>query len=141
MVGAGVVTTVPLLMFASSAQRIPLSTLGILQYINPTIAFLLGVFLFHEPFNLSLLIGFSIVWLALIIYWGESFLASRKARSLCPSPCQNPKPLTKSGPDSNYRIVLSISMCWFRKQTSEFLELGSFFPGLILITTIIGWPG
>jgi chloramphenicol-sensitive protein RarD len=82
MIGAGLVTTVPLLLFASAAQRIPLSTLGILQYINPTIAFLLGLFLFHEPFNLSLLIGFSIVWLALIIYWGENFLASRKARSL-----------------------------------------------------------
>jgi len=82
MIGAGLVTTVPLLLFASSAQRIPLSTLGILQYINPTIAFLLGLFLFHEPFNLSLLIGFSIVWLALIIYWGENFLASRKTRSL-----------------------------------------------------------
>ncbi|MGD0879189.1 MAG: EamA family transporter RarD [Anaerolineales bacterium] len=82
MIGAGLVTTVPLLLFASAAQRIPLSTLGILQYINPTIAFLLGLFLFHEPFNLSLLIGFSIVWLALIIYWGENFLATRKARSL-----------------------------------------------------------
>src|SRR5664280_707685 len=82
MIGAGLVTTVPLLLFASAAQRIPLSTLGILQYINPTIAFLLGLFLFHEPFNLSLLIGFSIVWLALIIYWGENFLASQKARSL-----------------------------------------------------------
>ena len=82
MIGAGLVTTVPLLLFASAAQRIPLSTLGILQYINPTIAFLLGLFLFHEPFNLSLLIGFSIVWLALIIYWGENYLASRKARSL-----------------------------------------------------------
>jgi len=58
----------PLLMFASAVQRIPLSTLGILQYINPTMAFLLGVFLYHEPFNLSLLIGFSIVWLALIIF-------------------------------------------------------------------------
>jgi len=82
MIGAGLVTTVPLLLFASAAQRIPLSTLGILQYINPTIAFLLGLFLFHEPFNLSLLIGFSIVWLALIIYWGENFLATRKARNL-----------------------------------------------------------
>ena len=82
MIGAGLVTTVPLLLFASAAQRIPLSTLGILQYINPTIAFLLGLFLFHEPFNLSLLIGFSIVWLALIIFWGENFLASRHRRSL-----------------------------------------------------------
>jgi chloramphenicol-sensitive protein RarD len=82
MVGAGLVTTVPLLMFASAVQRIPLSTVGILQYINPTIAFLLGVFLFHEPFNLSLLIGFSLVWLALLIYSAENFLASRSRRSL-----------------------------------------------------------
>jgi chloramphenicol-sensitive protein RarD len=82
MVGAGLVTTVPLLMFASAVQRIPLSTVGILQYINPTIALLLGVFLFHEPFNLSLLIGFSIVWLALVIYWAENFLTSRRRRSV-----------------------------------------------------------
>jgi len=82
MVGAGLVTTVPLLMFASAAQRIPLSTVGILQYITPTLQFILGVFLYHEPFNLSLLIGFSIVWLALIIFWCENFLANRKPRAL-----------------------------------------------------------
>ena len=82
MVGAGVVTTIPLLMFASAAQRIPLSTVGILQYITPTMQFVLGVFVYHEPFNLSLLIGFSIVWLALLIFWGENLLASRKRRSL-----------------------------------------------------------
>jgi chloramphenicol-sensitive protein RarD len=82
MVGAGLVTTVPLLMFASAVQRIPLSTVGILQYITPTLQFLLGVFLYHEPFNLSLLIGFSLVWLALIIFWGENFLAGRRLRSL-----------------------------------------------------------
>jgi chloramphenicol-sensitive protein RarD len=82
MVGAGLVTTVPLLMFASAAQRIPLSMVGILQYIAPTIQFILGVFIFHEPFNLSLLIGFSFVWLALIIFWGENFLANRKPRAL-----------------------------------------------------------
>ena len=82
MVGAGLVTTVPLLMFASAAQRIPLSTVGILQYITPTLQFILGVFLYHEPFNLSLLIGFSLVWLALIIFWGENLLANRKTRSL-----------------------------------------------------------
>jgi EamA domain-containing membrane protein RarD len=40
------------------------------------------VFLYHEPFNLSLLIGFSLVWLALVIFWGENLLASRKTRSL-----------------------------------------------------------
>ena len=80
MVGAGVVTTIPLLMFASAAQRIPLSTVGVLQYITPTMQFLLGVLLYHEPFNQSHLIGFCIVWVALIFFWLEGFLASRKRR-------------------------------------------------------------
>ncbi len=82
MVGAGLITTVPLLLFASAAQRIPLSMVGILQYINPTISFILGVFLYHEPFNQSLLIGFSIVWIALIVFSLEGFLAGRRRRVL-----------------------------------------------------------
>ena len=80
MAGAGVVTTIPLLMFASAAQRIPLSMVGVLQYITPTMQFLLGVLVYHEPFNQSHLIGFCIVWLALIIFWAEGFLASRRSR-------------------------------------------------------------
>jgi chloramphenicol-sensitive protein RarD len=82
MAGAGLITTVPLLFFASAVQRIPLSMVGILQYINPTISFILGVFLYHEPFNQSLLIGFSIVWIALIVFSLEGFLASRRRRVL-----------------------------------------------------------
>jgi chloramphenicol-sensitive protein RarD len=78
MVGAGVVTTIPLLLFASAAQRIPLSTVGILQYITPTMQFLLGVLVYHEPFTHARLIGFSIVWLALIIFWVEGYLAGRR---------------------------------------------------------------
>ena len=78
MIGAGVVTTIPLLMFASAAQLIPLSTVGVLQYITPTMMFLLGVLVYHEPFNRSHLIGFCIVWLALILFWGEGWLASRR---------------------------------------------------------------
>ncbi len=77
MVGAGLVTTVPLLMFASAAQRIPLTMIGVLQYIAPTIQFALGVFLYKEPFDRGHLIGFSIVWIALIIFWIENFLAHR----------------------------------------------------------------
>ena len=80
MTGAGVVTTVPLLMFASAVQRIPLSMVGVLQYITPTMQFLLGVFMYKEPFNLSLFIGFSIVWVALILFWGEGFWAGRKKK-------------------------------------------------------------
>jgi chloramphenicol-sensitive protein RarD len=78
MAGAGVVTTIPLLLFASAAQRIPLSTVGVLQYITPTMQFLLGVFVYREPFNQSHLIGFCIVWLALILFWAEGYLAGRR---------------------------------------------------------------
>lgn len=77
MIGAGIATTVPLLMFASAAQRIPLSTVGLLQYIAPTIQFLLGVFVYKEPFDHTHLIGFSVVWLALVIFWVENYLAHR----------------------------------------------------------------
>jgi chloramphenicol-sensitive protein RarD len=64
-------------MFASAARQIPLTMIGVLQYIAPTLQFLIGVFLYHEPFDQSRLIGFSLVWLALIIFWVENYLASR----------------------------------------------------------------
>jgi chloramphenicol-sensitive protein RarD len=77
LIGAGLVTTIPLLMFASAAKQIPLTVVGILQYIAPTLQFLIGVFIYHEPFDQSRLVGFGLVWLALIIFWAESFLAKR----------------------------------------------------------------
>lgn len=77
MLGAGVVTTIPLLMFASAAKQIPLTMIGLLQYLAPTIQFLIGVFVYHEPFDTTRLIGFSIVWLALIIFGVESYLSLR----------------------------------------------------------------
>ncbi len=77
IIGAGVVTTIPLLLFASAAHRIPLTVIGLLQYIAPSIQFLLGVFLYKEPFDQAHLVGFSIVWLALIIFWVENYLAHR----------------------------------------------------------------
>jgi chloramphenicol-sensitive protein RarD len=77
LIGAGIVTTIPLLMFASAAKQIPLNMIGVLQYFAPTIQFLIGVFLYKEPFDHEQLIGFSIVWLALIIFWVENFLARR----------------------------------------------------------------
>lgn len=77
LIGAGIVTTIPLLMFASAAKQIPLNMIGVLQYFAPTIQFLIGVFLYKEPFDTSHLIGFSIVWLALIIFWVENIIAHR----------------------------------------------------------------
>jgi chloramphenicol-sensitive protein RarD len=75
--GAGLVTTVPLLMFASAAKEIPLTLVGLLQYIAPTLQFLIGVFLYKEPFDRSHLIGFGIVWMALLIFLVENYFARR----------------------------------------------------------------
>ena len=77
LIGAGVVTTIPLLMFASAAKQIPLTVVGLLQYIAPTIQFLIGVFLYKEPFDRAHLIGFGIVWVALVIFWVENYFAHR----------------------------------------------------------------
>jgi len=77
LIGAGIVTTIPLLMFASAARQIPLTVVGLLQYIAPTMQFLIGVFLYKEPFDRAHLIGFGIVWVALIIFWVENFMANR----------------------------------------------------------------
>ncbi len=78
LIGAGLVTTVPLLLFAGAAHRIPLSWMGFLQYIAPTLQFLLGVLVYGEPFGLNQLIGFGLVWLALAILAGENVLARRQ---------------------------------------------------------------
>ena len=80
MMGAGLMTTVPLLMFASAARRIPLSLVGILQYIAPTLQFLLGVLVYGEPFTHTQSVGFGIVWLALILFGVEGYLATRSRR-------------------------------------------------------------
>jgi len=82
LVGAGVVTTVPLLMFASAARRIPLTMVGIMQYIAPTLQFLLGVLIYKEPFTTSKLIGFSMVWIALVVFWVEGAFARRAQRGI-----------------------------------------------------------
>jgi chloramphenicol-sensitive protein RarD len=82
MVGAGVVAVVPLLMFAEAAKLVPLSVIGIMQYMTPTFQFLLGVFLYKEPFTTRQMIGFGFVWVALILFWGESFYSRKKRKTL-----------------------------------------------------------
>jgi chloramphenicol-sensitive protein RarD len=78
LVGAGLVTVFPLLLFASAVQRIPLTMIGVLQYVNPTMQFLLGVVIFKEPFDHHRLIGFGVVWVALILFGVEGFLVQRR---------------------------------------------------------------
>jgi chloramphenicol-sensitive protein RarD len=78
LIGAGVVTVAPLWMFGAAVRLIPLSLMGILQYIAPTLQFLIGVLIFKEPFTLTLLIGFALVWAALILFTAESLWARRQ---------------------------------------------------------------
>jgi chloramphenicol-sensitive protein RarD len=79
MVVSGLVSMSPLLLFSFAAQRLPLSRLGILQYITPTLQLLLGILVYHEPFNHSSLIGFGVVWAALLIF-GIDGLRTRSSR-------------------------------------------------------------
>ncbi len=74
LVFSGVVTAIPLLFFASAARRIHLSTVGVLQYITPTMQFLLGVFIYRETFSTDHLLGFIVIWMSLIIYTGEGLV-------------------------------------------------------------------
>jgi chloramphenicol-sensitive protein RarD len=77
MVASGLVTIVPLLLFSAAAPRVTLSTLGILQYINPTLQFILGIWVYGEPFSHDRLIGFGIVWSGLALFWIEGMYARR----------------------------------------------------------------
>lgn len=74
LIAAGPVTAIPLLMFAYGARRIPLSLVGLLQYIGPSIQLLLGVWLFHEPFAGAKIVGFGLIWVGLGLYSGEAVL-------------------------------------------------------------------
>lgn len=81
LVLGGAITAIPLLFFASAAKSMPLSTLGFIQYIGPTIQFLLGVFLYNEPLTLSHMICFGLIWLALILYSSDAWVTSRRTAS------------------------------------------------------------
>ncbi|AMA73292.1 MULTISPECIES: EamA family transporter RarD [Aneurinibacillus] len=68
LVGTGVVTALPLLWFAKGARVVPLSTIGFIQYVSPTISLLIGVFVFKEAFTFVHLVSFSLIWSALLLY-------------------------------------------------------------------------
>jgi chloramphenicol-sensitive protein RarD len=75
---SGLITAVPLLLFGAAASRVPLTTLGILQYLAPTLQFLIGVLLYGEPMPAVKLVGFSLVWVALALFTSESFRHHRR---------------------------------------------------------------
>lgn len=71
LIASGPVTALPLLFFAAAARRIPLSTLGLVQYLGPSVQLILAVWLFDEPFGGAKALGFAAIWAALVIYTGE----------------------------------------------------------------------
>ena len=75
---SGPFTAIPLLLFAAAARRIRLATLGVLQYIGPSLQFGLGVSVFHEAVQLSRLVGFVFIWIALLVYSLEGWRFSRR---------------------------------------------------------------
>ncbi|GGP17936.1 EamA family transporter RarD [Silvimonas iriomotensis] len=81
LVLAGPITAIPLLLFAAGARKIPLSLLGLLQYIGPTVQLLLGALLWHEPFSGPRLLGFAVIWLALVLYTAEGFYMARMKKT------------------------------------------------------------
>jgi chloramphenicol-sensitive protein RarD len=77
MFGAGPVTTLPLLLFAAGVRRIPLSLVGMLQYINPTMQILIAILIYHEPFTRVQLVGFGLVWAALALFAIDGYVTHR----------------------------------------------------------------
>jgi chloramphenicol-sensitive protein RarD len=77
LVLAGPVTAIPLLLFAASARQISLATLGMLQYITPSLQLILGVYLYHEPFDTARIGGFILTWVALILYTADTLWHSK----------------------------------------------------------------
>lgn len=77
---AGAVTTVPLVLFATAARSLPMTTLGLLQYLAPTLQFLCGVVLFGEKLSMGQMASFGLIWIALILFAAEGIKIARQAR-------------------------------------------------------------
>jgi chloramphenicol-sensitive protein RarD len=80
VIGIGAVTVVPLLLFNGAARRLPLSTVGMLQYLCPVMQFITGIAIFHEPMSPARWFGFGAVWVALIVLSADAVVAARRPR-------------------------------------------------------------
>ena len=80
LLAAGAVTAVPLLLFAAGARRVPLTVIGLLQFVAPVIQFVIGAWVLHEPMTPERWVGFALVWVALVLLSVDSLVASRRHR-------------------------------------------------------------
>ena len=84
LAGTGLVTAIPLMTYANGAKLLRLSTIGIMQYIAPTMIFVIAVFFFREPFSAGRLAAFGFIWAALVVYSWSILKQSRRARARLP---------------------------------------------------------
>jgi len=82
LIGTGLVTVIPLVLFATAARGLPLITVGLMQYIAPSISFCLAVFLFREPFTIDHAVAFGAIWTALALYTAATWQRNRQQRRL-----------------------------------------------------------
>jgi chloramphenicol-sensitive protein RarD len=87
VIGTGLITVLPLLCFGGAATRVPLSTLGLMQYLTPTVQFILGLVVFGEPMPLMRWLGFGLIWLALVLFTVETLRNRQRSRA-------TPEPVT-----------------------------------------------
>ena len=85
MIALGPITAVPLLLFAAAARRLSMATLGIVQYLGPSIQFVVGLWAFREPFSTERLAGFALIWLALVLYTLDGWRVSRQQGAAAPA--------------------------------------------------------
>jgi chloramphenicol-sensitive protein RarD len=78
LAGTGILTSIPLILFAYGASRVPLTTIGFVQYISPTLSFMLGVFVYNEPILISRITTFIFIWAALTVYSADAIIKSRR---------------------------------------------------------------
>ena len=82
LIGSGIITALPLVLFAKGAQKIPLYLMGFIQFLSPTMSLVIGIFIFKEPFTMTELFTFGCIWLAVIIFSASKFIEARKRHSI-----------------------------------------------------------
>lgn len=91
LMSTGLATAIPLILFGAATRRLPLSTVGMLQYLAPVLLFIIAVFAQHEPMSILRWCGFALIWVALIIVIVDA-LRSRRRRDVTPEPAIAPEP-------------------------------------------------
>ncbi|MBB5796847.1 chloramphenicol-sensitive protein RarD [Streptomyces caelestis] len=109
LASAGIVTALPLVCFGAAAIRVPLSTIGLLQYLTPVFQFLLGVFYFHEAMPPERWAGFSLVWLALTLLTWDALRTARRASRALTSEISVPSTTRTTGTVSAARNADSVA--------------------------------